>query len=172
VARHRGEYDRSAELLEQGIRVCRELESKPGIAYLRLASAHVARYQDDLPEARRRYEEALRLLYELGNRRRVGICLMGLAALDAREGNYPRALILFGAVDPMSEAGEIRLAPIDQAEYERAVVEIRSRLEDAEIARLRQAGREMELDAVLELALSGEPTASQPSPTKSHLGTG
>ena len=154
VARHRGDYDRAADLLEQGIRICRELESKPGIAYLRLASAHVARYQGDLPEARRRYEEALRLLHELGNRRRLGICLMGLAALDAREGNLPRALVLIGAADPISEAGEIRLAPIDQAEYDRAVVEIRSLVAECEIERLRQAGREMELGSVVDLALS------------------
>ena len=154
VARHRGDYERAADLLEQGLRICRELESKPGIAYLRLASAHVARYQGNLPEARRRYEEALRLLHELGNRRRVGICLMGLAALDAREGNLPRALVLIGAADPISEAGEIRLAPIDQAEYDRAVVEIRSLIAECEIERLRRAGREMELEAVVELALS------------------
>ena len=157
VARHRGQYARAAELLEQGIGVCRELESKPGIAYLRLASAHVARYQGELADARRRYEEALRLLHELGNRRRVGICLMGLAALDAKEGNYPRALMLIGAADPISEAGGIRLAPVDQAEYERAVVEIRSRVGNDEIERLRRAGREMELDAVLALALSRDP---------------
>ncbi len=156
VARHRGEYERAAVLLDQGIDVCRELESKPGVAYLGLASAHVARYQGDLGGARRRYEEALRLLSELGNRRRLGICLMGLAALDAKEGNYTRALTLIGAVDPISESGQIRLAPIDQEEYERAVVEIRSRLGDAAIERLRQAGREMELREVLELALSQE----------------
>ncbi len=81
---------------------------------------------------------------------------MGLAALDAKEGNYTRALTLIGAVDPISESGQIRLAPIDQEEYERAVVEIRSRLGDAAIERLRQAGREMELREVLELALSQE----------------
>jgi len=154
VARHREDFDRSAALLEEGLRVCREIDSKPGIAYLRLASAHVARYQGDLGEARRRYEEALRLLVELGNRRRVAICLFGLAALDVRENALERALILMGAVDPMSEAGEIQLAPVDQAEYERAVIEIRSRVEDEEIERLRQAGREMEIEKVLELALS------------------
>ena len=154
VARHRGDFDRAAALLDRGLAICRELDSKPGIAYLRLASAHVARYQGDLPEARRRYGDALRLLHELGNRRRVGLCLMGLAAIDAREGDVPRALLLMGAVDPISEAGEIRLAPIDQAEYERAVVEIRARLGDDEIERLRRAGREMALEEVVELALS------------------
>jgi len=167
VARHRGEFDGAAALLEEGLRICREIDSKPGTAYLRLASAHVARYQGDLGEARRRYQEALRLLYELGNRRRVAICLFGLAALDVRESAFERALILMGAVDPMSEAGGIQLAPVDQAEYERAVVEIRSRMEDAEIERLRQAGREMELEKVLELALSNrpQPTATEPLAT-------
>jgi predicted ATPase/DNA-binding SARP family transcriptional activator len=154
VARHRGDFDGAAALLEEGLRICGEFDSKPGTAYLRLASAHVARYQGDLGEARRRYQEALRLLYELGNRRRVAICLFGLAALDVRENAFERALVFMGAVDPMSETGGIQLAPVDQAEYERAVVEIRSRMEDTEIERLRQTGREMELERVLELALS------------------
>ena len=61
--------------------------------------------QGDLSEARRRYEEALRLLQDLGNRRRMAICLLGLAALDVREKAFERALVLGGAVDPMSEAG-------------------------------------------------------------------
>lgn len=157
VARHRGDFDSAAALLEKGLGICREIDSKPGSAYLRLASAHVARYQGDLVEARRRYQEALQLLYELGNRRRVAICLFGLAALDVREHSFERALVLMGAVDPMSETGGIQLAPVDQAEYERAVVEIRSRMEDIEIERLRQTGREMDLESVLELALSTRP---------------
>ncbi|MGH7571594.1 MAG: ATP-binding protein [Gemmatimonadota bacterium] len=164
VARHRGDFDGAAALLEEGLRICREIDSKPGIAYLRLASAHVARYQGDLGEARRRYNEALRLLYELGNRRRVAICLFGLAALDVRENAIERALVLMGAVDPMSEAGGIQLAPVDLAEYERAVVEIRSRMEDTEIERLRQVGRDMELEEVLDLALSERPTAAVTDP--------
>jgi predicted ATPase/DNA-binding SARP family transcriptional activator len=154
IARHREDFDRAAVLLDEGLRICRELDSKPGTAYLRLASAHVARYQGDLGEARRRYEEALTLLYELGNRRRVGLCLLGLAALDVRENAFDRALVLMGAVDPIRESGSIQLAPVDQAEYERAVIEIRARMDDAEIERLRRVGREMDLAQVLELALS------------------
>ena len=154
VARHREDFDRAAALLEEGLQICRELDSKPGIAYLRLASAHVARYQGKLGEARRRYEEALTLLHELGNQRRVGLCLLGLAALDVRENRFDRALILMGAVDPISESGSIQLAPVDQSEYERAVIEIRARLDDSEIERLRRIGREMGLARVLELALS------------------
>ncbi|HJU87498.1 MAG TPA: tetratricopeptide repeat protein, partial [Gemmatimonadota bacterium] len=152
VARHMGDFDRASALLEEGMEICRQIDSKPGIAYLRLASAHVARYQGNLAEARRRYEEALRLLNELGNRRRMAICLMGLAAVDVREKAFERALVLMGAADPMTEAGGIHLAPVDQAEYERAVLEIRSRMDDAEIDRLRRRGREMELPQLFELA--------------------
>jgi hypothetical protein len=52
----------------------------------------------------------------------------------------------------MSEAGVIQLAPVDESEYERAVVEIRSRMDDAEIDRLRRRGREMDLPQLFELA--------------------
>ena len=152
VARHVGDFDTAAALLEEGMEICRQIDSKPGIAYLRLASAHVARYQGNLAEARRRYEEALRFLHELGNRRRMAICLMGLAAVDVREKAFERALVLMGAADPMSETGGIQLAPADEAEYERAVMEIRSRMDDAEIDRLRRRGREMDLPQLFELA--------------------
>ncbi|HET7692675.1 MAG TPA: tetratricopeptide repeat protein [Gemmatimonadota bacterium] len=152
VARHVGDFERAAALLEEGMEICRQIDSMPGIAYLRLASAHVARYQGNLAEARRRYEEALRLLQELGNRRRMAICLMGLAAIDVREKNFERALVLMGAADPMSEAGGIQLAPADEDEYQRAVVEIRSRMEDPDIDRLRRRGREMDLNQVFEIA--------------------
>ena len=152
VARHVGDFERAAALLEEGMEICRQIDSKPGIAYLRLASAHVARYQGNLAEARRRYEEALRLLHELGNRRRMAICLMGLAAIDVREKAFERALLLMGAADPMSEAGGIQLAPADEDEYQRAVVEIRSRMEDPDIDRLRRRGREMDLNQVFEIA--------------------
>jgi len=151
VARHKGEFDEAARLLDEGLAICRVIDSKPGIAYLRLASAHVARYQGDFSEARRRYEEALRLLQDLGNRRRMALCLLGLAALDVREKAFERALVLMGAVDPMSEAGGIQLAPVDEAEYQRAVVEIRARMADEEIERLRRQGREMDLCQVFDL---------------------
>ncbi len=167
VARHEGDFDRAAALLEDGLEICRGIDSKPGIAYLRLASAHVARYQGDLAEARRRYEEALRLLQELGNRRRMAICLFGLAALDVREKAFERALILMGAVDPMSETGGIQLAPVDEAEYQRAVVEIRARMDDADIDRLRRKGREMELGQVFEIAFGVIPmTDAAPDPAR------
>jgi predicted ATPase/DNA-binding SARP family transcriptional activator len=155
VARHRGDQDRAAALLEEGLEICRELDSKPGIAYLLLASAHAARYRDDLPTARTQYSEALRLLAELGNRRRIVICLLGLAALDVREGEYERVAILSGAIDPLSEGAGIRLAPVDESEYEKAVAIVRSHLQDGEIERLRRRGRDMELEEVLELALRG-----------------
>ncbi|HJR53478.1 MAG TPA: tetratricopeptide repeat protein [Gemmatimonadota bacterium] len=167
VARHEGDFDKAAALLEDGLEICRKIDSKPGIAYLRLASAHVARYQGDLVEARRRYVDALRLLQDLGNRRRMAICLFGLAALDVREKAFERALVLMGAVDPMSEAGGIQLAPADEAEYQRAVVEIRARMDDAEIDRLRRKGREMELDQVFEVAFGVIPmTGTAPDPAR------
>jgi tetratricopeptide (TPR) repeat protein len=170
VSRHRGDFVAAAGLLEEGLGMCRELDSKPGTAYLRLASAHVARYQGNLGEARRRYEDALTLLYELGNRRRVGLCLLGLAALDVRENAFDRALVLMGAVDPISEAGGIQLAPVDQAEYERAVIEIRARMEDAEIDRLRRVGRNMEPADVYELALSRNAAPIPASPRETRSG--
>ena len=167
-ARHREDFERAAVLLEEGLEICRELESKPGIAYLRLASAHVARYQGDLAEARLRYEEALRLLHELGNRRREAICLLGLAAIDVRESAFERALLLMGAVDPMSEGIGIRLAPVDQAEYERAVAAISAglpkpqRFSHVELERYfpRQTFRVLESGAAPIFAVGMNPGAS------------
>lgn len=70
----------------------------------------------------------------------------------------------------MSEVGGIRLAPVDQEEYERAVEHIRGCMGEAEIARLRRRGRAMEPAAVLELALSGD--AERVGPARVETGPG
>ncbi|HET6616903.1 MAG TPA: tetratricopeptide repeat protein [Gemmatimonadota bacterium] len=154
IARHRGDLDRAASLLEEGLEICRELDSKPGIAYLLLASAHAARYQGELITARAAYREALALLADLGNRRRIVICLLGIAALDVREGRFDRVAILSGAIELLSEGAGIRLAPVDESEYEKAEAALRSHFDAAELERLRRKGRGMGLEDVIEFALS------------------
>jgi predicted ATPase/DNA-binding SARP family transcriptional activator len=153
VARQRTDIARADGLLEEALGVCREIDSKPGIAYLLLAAGHVARYRGELAEARERYREALRLLRELGNRRRAAIALLGLAALDVREGELRRGVLLFGAIDPLLDRVGFQVAPVDQAEYERAVATVRGELDASEIDALRAAGQRMDLDEAIALAL-------------------
>jgi predicted ATPase/DNA-binding SARP family transcriptional activator len=153
VARQRTDIARADKLLEEALAVCREIDSKPGTAYLLLAAGHVARYRGQLTEARERYREALRLLRELGNRRRAAIALLGLAALDIREGALRRGVLLFGAVDPLLDRVGFQIAPVDKAEYERAVTSVRAELDATEIEALVATGRAMDLDAAIELAL-------------------
>jgi len=161
VARQRSEGARADELLEEALAICREIDSKPGIAYLLLAAAHTARYRGELAKARERYREALRLLRELGNRRRAAIALLGLGALDVREGELRRGVLIFGAVDPLLDQVGFKVAPVDQAEYEQAVATVRRELDAAEIEALIAAGRAMELDEAIALAL-GEKAGADP----------
>jgi ATP/maltotriose-dependent transcriptional regulator MalT len=156
VARQRTDTARADALLEEALAICREIDSKPGTAYLLLAAGHVARYRGQLAEAGDRYREALRLLRDLGNRRRAAIALLGLAALDVREGKLRRAVLLFGAVDRLLDRLGFHIAPVDQEEYERGVSSVRAQLEGPEIDALLATGRAMDLDQAIALALEEE----------------
>lgn len=156
VARHREEMDEAARLLEEGLALCRELDSKPGIAYLLLASGHVSRYSGEVEEAEARYREALPLLRDLRNRRRIALCLLGLAAVAARKEEWSRALLLFGAVEPMLEPMGIQIAPVDEGELRMAEKRIRENLTEEEIEKLRRRGCDMELEEAIDFGLFGE----------------
>ncbi|MBW3661263.1 MAG: tetratricopeptide repeat protein, partial [Gemmatimonadetes bacterium] len=157
VARHREDLDEAARLLEEGLALCRELDSKPGIAYLLLSSGHVARSRGVVDEAEARYREALPLLGELGNRRRIGVCLLGLAAVAMRKGEIHRALLLFGAVEPMREPMGIQIAPVDEEEFQKAELRVRETLSEEEIQELRRRGREMDLEEAIAVGLQAAP---------------
>jgi predicted ATPase len=76
----------------------------------------------NLPDAADRYREALTLSRDLALEKRfVGYCLAGLAAVAADRGDAERAGRLWGVFERIGEETEAAYAPAEQARYERHI---------------------------------------------------
>jgi predicted ATPase len=107
--------------------------------------------EGNLPEAVDQYREALTLSRDLElEKRLVGYCLAGLAAVAADRGDAERAGRLWGAFARIGEETEAAYAASERARYERHIHEVASSEFEAGV----RVGRVMPLARVVEDALS------------------
>lgn len=104
--------------------------------------------------AARAYEESARLARPFKDAKNAIYCLAGLAAVAASEGEVARAGLLWGAAEAIAGEEGLALQAQDRMRYERAIATLRSRVE---FHAAEEAGRQMSLDAALDVILKTTP---------------
>jgi predicted negative regulator of RcsB-dependent stress response len=77
-----GEHERSAALMEESLRLCRDLGDEATLAHALARRGDAARAQGHDDRARADYAEALLISQRVGARRVTVMCTEGLAALE------------------------------------------------------------------------------------------
>jgi tetratricopeptide (TPR) repeat protein len=91
AARHRGDYERAAELLEKSLALHRAVKDTRGVAWSLGDLANVSSDRGSYERARALYEEGLVLSRELGGAELLGAYLISLGDEYLLEGNPERA---------------------------------------------------------------------------------
>jgi adenylate cyclase len=91
----KGEYGQAHEPLNEGLRLAREVKSKPEIALALNNLGALTLYQRDFVTARQLYEESLALRRELEDKPGIASSLFSLAIMASSEGNMPMARSLY-----------------------------------------------------------------------------
>jgi hypothetical protein len=119
----------------------RELSNNEAIAMDLSVLGDIKRRQGDLAQARAVCTEGLVLAREVGLGYAMGYNLIGLARVAADEGQPEQAARLFGAAEAylLPDA----MDPLERADYERAVAEVRARLGEQAFAAAWAKGRTM-----------------------------
>ncbi len=91
LAQHRGDFKAAVPLLEESLRLARELNDWRGIAEPLVTLGYVASWRSDYPTARRLFEEALTLFGGAAANELTTRALRGLGDLALREGNLAAA---------------------------------------------------------------------------------
>jgi hypothetical protein len=139
-------------MLEESLRMFRELGDQFGIALLLTDMGGVALARDDAGHAERLYAEALALSWKIGDKRRAAFCLEGLAtAAGPRQAG--RAARLFGAAAALRDAIGSPLPPSERADYERGLATARA-ADPQTFAAEWDAGRAMEAEQAVEYGLA------------------
>ena len=127
-----GDYNKAQEQVEKAVSLFRELSDQWGIAYTLLGLARVVLLRGDTVAAQTLTEESLAISFELSNLGGIASCLEQLAEISAAQEQLEWAALLWGSAENLRETTAISLESTQQADYERAVNEVRNKLgEDA-----------------------------------------
>jgi predicted ATPase len=151
-----GDHDRAARLFEEGLSVARRVGDRFAINVLLYSLALSRQAQGDLTGATGLLEEGLVLSAEAGDDANLAYSLQRLAALAAQQDDPERAAHLYGAAETLLEAaGGVPVYDYarDRSEHERAVSEMRSRMEKAAFEEAWARGRAMGRGRAVEYAL-------------------
>jgi predicted ATPase/class 3 adenylate cyclase/DNA-binding CsgD family transcriptional regulator len=121
-----GDLRQAETCAQQSLTLFRELGSKDKTAQILSLLGEIRRRQGDLAQARAVCTEGVLLAREAGSRYGMGWNLIGLARVAADEGESEQAARLFGAAEPWLRSGV--MAPLERADYERAVESVRAQL--------------------------------------------
>jgi tetratricopeptide (TPR) repeat protein len=153
TARHLGDYERAAAVLEEALALFRELGDKRNIAYVLGNLGGLAYRQGDYERAAVLHTEALVLFRELGDKGDIANSLMLLAKVAQRQGSYERAAHLFGAAEALREVVGVPVESYERAEYESSLTAARAELGEAAFAAAWAEGRALALEQAISHAL-------------------
>jgi tetratricopeptide (TPR) repeat protein len=158
-------FQRAMLLLLQG-------ETERGIADLRLAEeqrrgqrtpqfdarvaselAHALRRAGRVDEALPAYRVSIRKWLDLGRRPAIANQLESFAFIARASGQPERAAQLLGAAEAIREAVHVDMSPWERDEYEREVAALREALPADQLSAEWAAGRALDLDAAVNLAV-------------------
>ena len=94
-ARLKGDVDRARRLIEESLKINRELDDKTGIGDSLVRLGILEFDQGSYEEAAKLYEEALELSRESGNKLNAAITLNNLGNVYSNQGDYSKAFILY-----------------------------------------------------------------------------
>lgn len=95
VALQRGDYVRSQELCEEGLRLAREHGSDEDVCTLLLCLGRLRHYQGNYPRSQAIYEEGLTIARRIGHQELTCFALTYLGSVILEQGDYTRAEELY-----------------------------------------------------------------------------
>jgi predicted ATPase/class 3 adenylate cyclase len=149
-----GDHERALALFDEVLAIGRTFEDKRGIARALLYIAEAKFYQGDYPTAHKEYVEALTLFQEIGDKWWGTVCLEGLAAVLAMQGEPERVARLLGAAERLHEIIGAPLLTAYRETRERTLAYANAQLDDATFAQLWSEGCALTFEQAIELARS------------------
>ena len=153
MARCQAENAKALELYNQGLTIAREVGDQSSTSWLLCGLGDIARDEGSSTRAAALYREGLSLaMKDDYNKLGVGRCLLGLARIARRSRQFWRAAQLLGATEAQLNIDR-DLDPLDRAEYERDVADIRAHLGEEAFTTALAEGRTTPVEQVISNAL-------------------
>jgi tetratricopeptide (TPR) repeat protein len=130
VAHAQANYQEATTLLQESLELRRELEEKQNLAITLNSLGRLLTAQGDYLQAAALFRESLSLRQDIGGRRGIAEALEGSAAVAIAQGQAEQAARLLGRAAALREAIGAPVPPIEHADYERNLTQVRASLSD------------------------------------------
>ena len=151
IAMQQGDRSKARKVYEESEELLRAFGNMIFQAYPLRRLGYLNLEQNDLKQAYDCFRQSLHLNHEVGDKRAVAACLIGMAALAVRLGQPVLATRLYGAVESRLDSLYINLLPLDQAEQARIRVKLLTILNTETFAAAFSEGWEMNDEQAIEL---------------------
>jgi DNA-binding CsgD family transcriptional regulator len=163
-ARAQGDYERARALYLEGLALSRDIGHSSMVAGSLCNLGYITEHLSDPELGVAQFTEALQLAWEQGDTWTAANCLGGLAGMIGQLDQPEQAARLFGAAAALLEASDAAMWPLDRVAYDRSVVAVRSRLNDAEFTAAWEAGQGLPLEqAIAEAMVAASAATGVPS---------
>lgn len=152
-ARSRGDFAQARALLAESLAHFRAQGSTPRIAHVLHSLGIVSQGQGDEQAAREALAESLAMFRALGDRSGIVLCLEGWALMASAQGEDPRAARLFGVADSLRSALGFPVAPVDRADHEHAIADVKARMGQETFVAVWTTAQLAKLDKVIDAIL-------------------
>jgi DNA-binding CsgD family transcriptional regulator len=149
LALYQGDAAAARTLLEESIKLYREMGHRRGLAESLARLARVLAAQNEHTAAYSLYEESMVSAKQLNHTWLIAFCLEGLAAGAAANDEFLWAAQLLGKAEHLRQAIKVPIPPVERAGYERLVAAIRTTLGKDIFAVAWAQGRTMTPDQVI-----------------------
>jgi non-specific serine/threonine protein kinase len=148
----KGDIARAKKTYEENAVLLRELHSKSALAYPLRRLGYLALHQDDLPKARRYFQESLELNHEVGDVPGMTACVASAAALAVSMDQPNTAARLCGVVENQWKTHGVNALYADQAEFARLHSRLRDGLDEQTFTTAFSEGWDMSLEQAVAAA--------------------
>lgn len=161
VAVRLGQYERAISFLEEALVLDRERGDKWGTATLLGSLGWVALRQGNLKRMNELLGESLGVRREISDKGGIAWCLEKLAEAKYNQSQLEKAAKIFGHAHSVRVPIGSVIDPADQPDYNRIISGLRSSLGEAAFAALWAEGSAMQLEDVIDCALSDSESTSE-----------
>jgi len=152
-ARYQGRFELAQRFFEDGHKVFKQMGHKGMTAMSTSEIAHTQRVMGNTTEAKKTYQETIKVLQDHGNRPAVAHQLECFAMIAVAEEEPQRAAKLFGAADAIRGLPGHTRTDEEEVEEAQFISRLRSMLMEAEFNALWAEGRSMGMEQAIQLAV-------------------
>ena len=149
-----GDLESARTYVLQGLDISRAAKDNWHVAYGLEGLGNLERLEGRYPLARERYTESLNLRVEVTDKVGITYLLKAFAQLAAREGQYERAAILWGAGEKLHQSLGFLPTPLRERLYTSLISTAREQLGEKSFAEAWNRGRAMKMQEAIGFALN------------------